>query len=59
MQHSGATLKEDLKQVKCFSKYSKNCGKMCRRRQLSSVQLHNLTNFCSFRMYIMLLNLVY
>ena len=27
--------------------------------QFSSVQLQNFTKFCSFRMYIMLLNLVH
>ena len=56
MYHSIAT--EALKEVICFSKWSKD-GKMCQRRQLSSVQLQNFTNFCSFRMYLTLLNLVH
>ena len=43
MYHSRATFKEALKQVIYFSKLSKNYGKTCQRRQLSSVQLQNFT----------------
>jgi len=42
-----------------FFKQSKNHGKMWQRRQLSSVQLQNFRNLFSFRVYIMLLNLVH
>ena len=32
---------------------------MCHRKQLSIVQLQNFTNVCSFRMYLMHLNIVH
>ena len=54
-----ATFKEALKQVICFSKLSKNSGKMCHRRHLSIVKLQNFTKFYSFRMCLMLLNSVH
>jgi len=41
-----------------FFKIKQNYGKMCHRRQLSIVRLENFTKFCSFRVYLMLLNLV-
>jgi len=50
--HSRARLKEAQKQVICFSNESKNYGKMCQRRQLSSVQqaakLYNKFLFLSY-----------
>jgi len=51
MYHSRATFKEALKQSCVFQNVPKG--------QLLSVQLQNFTNFYSFCMYIMLLNLVH
>ena len=59
MYHFRATFKEALKQVLCFPKSSKTYRKMCHTRLLSIVKLESFTKFYSFRMYLMLLNLVH
>jgi len=38
MYHSSATFIEAFKQVICFSTWNKNYGKICQRKQLSSVK---------------------